>query len=233
MDCSEIYKALYQYYTNYWYKLSNSYVYNWESDFFGMSKAGYFLEVEVKVSRNDYFRDFIKDKHTLFKDVMAGKTHHIHSFATKGDEICRFEYGVLEGSADSARIIRSNDWWRTARNGRKGYWVNDNDNVYIRKMTEIIRAPATHVSFREIANIHCPNQLYFACPSDLIKPEEIPIYAGLLYYEKGYMTMVKKAPYLHKRKQDLNKVLLSKFYNLWAYKTTLDTKLNVLKKVNA
>lgn len=233
MDCSEIYKALYRYYANYWYKLSNSYIYNWESDFFGMSKAGYFLEVEVKVSRNDYFRDFIKDKHKLFKDVMAGKTHHIHSFATKGDEICRFEYGVLEGSCNDAKIIRHHSWMRTWHNGKRGYWTNDNDRVYLRRMNERVCAPATGIQFHEIAKINCPNQLYFACPADLIKVDEVPGYAGLLYYENNDMTMIKKAPYLHKRKQDLNKVLLSKFYNLWTYKTTLDTKLDMLKEVNA
>lgn len=230
MDCSLIYKELYRYYSNYEYKLSNSYIYNWESDFFGMSKAGYFLEVEVKVSRNDYFRDFIKEKHGLFKDVAAAKSHHIARRPSRGDEICRYVYGVLEGSADSSRIIRRNDWMATRYNGKRGYWVNDNSRVSIRKLEERVYAPATMIEFNEIDKILCPNQLYFACPDGLIKPEEVPGYAGLLYYN-NVIELIKKAPYLHKRKQDMNKILLSKFYNLWQYKTTIDSKITMSQDI--
>ncbi len=66
-----------------------------------------------------------------------------------------------------------------------------------------------------------PNYFYFACPKDLIKPEEVPEYAGLIYawdkkYTAGvydssfnikevektqnYLKMVKIAPKLHNGK---------------------------------
>jgi hypothetical protein len=69
---TEIYRELYRHFQNYDYRLSNTFVYEWESDFFAQSKSGYFVEVEVKVSRGDYFRDFVKPKHNLFKDIKAG-----------------------------------------------------------------------------------------------------------------------------------------------------------------
>lgn len=233
MDCSEIYKALFRYYANYEYKLSNSYIYNWESDFFGMSRAGYFLEVEVKVSRNDYFRDFIKEKHRLFGDLLAKKTHTIERSAAKGDKICNYVTGQLISQyGEYARYSQSHPWAFQLHNGKVGVWANDYGMVNIRHSEKDVYAEATRIHFREIAKIKCPNQLYFACPKDLIKVSEIPDYAGLLYYDRG-ITLVKKAPYLHKVKQDMNQVLLSKFYNLWSYKLTIDSQVEISHKAKA
>jgi len=39
---------------NYEYKLFNAFVFNWESDFFAISKSGYSIEVEVKISKADF-----------------------------------------------------------------------------------------------------------------------------------------------------------------------------------
>lgn len=58
---------------NHDYKLSNSYVFDWESDFFSVSKTGYCYEVEIKISRSDFIADFKKlNKHALFKDRKKG-----------------------------------------------------------------------------------------------------------------------------------------------------------------
>jgi hypothetical protein len=234
MDCSEIYKALFRYYDNYEYKLSNSYIYNWESDFFGMSKAGYFLEVEVKVSRNDYFRDFIKEKHRLFKDVMAKKTHTIERSPGQGDKICEYKTGKLISQyGEYARYLSVDHQWAYEKHNNKiGVWANDYGRVSMIHPNHEIYAEATRIHFREIAKIKCPNQLYFACPKDLIKVSEIPGYAGLLYYDRG-IDLVKKAPYLHKVKQDMSAVLLSKFYNLWNYKLTIDRQVEISHKAKA
>lgn len=45
---------------NYKYKLTNSFVFNWESDFFAISKSGYVVEVEIKISKSDFMADFKK-----------------------------------------------------------------------------------------------------------------------------------------------------------------------------
>lgn len=233
MDASVIYKALFRYYANYQYKLSNAYVYNWESDFFGMSKAGYFLEVEVKVSRNDYFRDFIKEKHRLFADVSAGKKFTIDRWETRGDLICTFHSGrLISQYGEYARHISSRHKWAYAlKNGKVGVWANDYGQISIRQDRYDLFAPATGIRFKEVETIKCPNQIYFACPAGLINVSEVPEYAGLLYFGHN-ITLIKKAPYLHKRKQDLTSTLLSKFYNLWNNRLTTDQQTQVSQALN-
>lgn len=60
--------------------------------------------------------------------------------------------------------------------------------------------------------IKLPNKFYFACPKGLIKPQEVPEYAGLIYFtkfrlngqEQPYIefSYEKKAPYIHRVKVD-------------------------------
>lgn len=59
-----------------------------------------------------------------------------------------------------------------------------------------------------------PNYFYYAVPKDLIKVEEVPEYAGLIYIINDYnSTIVKEAPKLNKEKQDVEKLnLIDKFY---------------------
>lgn len=228
MKCSEIYTGLYRHFHNYDYRLSNTFVYEWESDFFAQSKSGYFVEVEVKVTRGDFFRDFDKAKHKLFKDIKAGKTHHITHQPTQGSEIGKVVTGELVTSYGEHAIWGGKHNWRTGyKNGKWGHWVNDYGHCSIKHRERRLFAPATYINIRAIENIKCPNQLYFACPENMIKVEEVPDYAGLLYLKDGFIELIKKAPYIHKRKQDLDKVLLRKFYNLWQYKTTLQDKVEI------
>ena len=51
---------LYDFFEFYNYKLFNSYIYGWESDFFAISKAGYTIEIETKIDKNDFKKDFTK-----------------------------------------------------------------------------------------------------------------------------------------------------------------------------
>src|SRR5690606_2196554 len=64
---------------------------------------------------------------------------------------------------------------------------------------------------------HAPNRFYFACPKGLIKPEEVPDYAGLIYVPEEFMSQpcyeVKKAPFLHKVKRSYGAELLSKYHH--------------------
>ena len=58
MNESTIQEALCYYYDHI-YQLTNSYVFPWESDYFGMTKkTGYVYEIEIKVSRADFLNDF-------------------------------------------------------------------------------------------------------------------------------------------------------------------------------
>lgn len=58
-----------------------------------------------------------------------------------------------------------------------------------------------------------PNKFFYCCPENLIKLEEIPKYAGLIYItEYGTLKKIKEAPFLHKEKIDITEVLCQKFY---------------------
>lgn len=64
----------------------------------------------------------------------------------------------------------------------------------------------------EILKTYVPNRFFYCCPTGLIKPQEAPEYAGLIYFtkfqikgqEKPIMKfeVVKKAPIIHKNKHE-------------------------------
>jgi len=218
LDATNIIRMLYQHFVNYEYRLNNAFVYLWESDFFAMSKSGYFVEVEVKVSRSDFFRDFEKDKHRLFKAHLAKRSIYFTSTSARGDLICAYKEGQLDSEGQS--------YWTVLHNGKRGYWVNDWQNVSIRHYKREIWSEATRIHAREVGKQKCPNQLYFACPDNLIKLEEIPSYAGLIYCGTE-AKVIRRAPYLHKVKQDMTRELLKKFYHLWEYKQKMENKIEL------
>jgi len=65
--------ALRSYATNHKYVLQNSYVFNWESDFFSMTKTGNVYEYEVKISKADFKKDFDKRKHYFLSNYNTGR----------------------------------------------------------------------------------------------------------------------------------------------------------------
>jgi hypothetical protein len=63
-----------------------------------------------------------------------------------------------------------------------------------------------------------PNKFFYVVPKDLIKVDEIPKYAGLIYFsETTYpkLKIIKQAPFIHKNKLEFENVLCRKFYNYW------------------
>lgn len=58
-----------------------------------------------------------------------------------------------------------------------------------------------------------PNRFYYVVPSGLIETSEVPKYAGLIYVSNGGITKeVKKAPIIHREKQDYSDVLCTRFW---------------------
>lgn len=46
-----------------------------------------------------------------------------------------------------------------------------------------------------------PNYFYYVCPDGMIKLDDLPEYAGLIYLRKGWknpLKIIRKAPILHK-----------------------------------
>jgi len=68
MTTREVHEAVRSFFGNYEYPLFNTFIFDWESDFFAISKSGYSVEVEVKVSRQDFKKDFTHKtgKHFIF-----------------------------------------------------------------------------------------------------------------------------------------------------------------------
>jgi hypothetical protein len=71
-----------------------------------------------------------------------------------------------------------------------------------------------HTLFKKTdkAGILVPNKFYYVVPKGLVTAEEIPKYAGLIYVGE-HAEIVKRAPFLHKNKRDLRRVLCDKFYD--------------------
>ena len=138
------------------YQIENLFVYRWESDYLHITKAGYVYEVEIKVSRSDFFNDMKKvDKHQILEN--------------------KYEL--------------------------KSYEKEQPDK---------------------------PNYFYYAVPRGLVKPEEIPSYAGLIYVDKiwPYVHIEVCAPKLHGEKIDEDRLKLKDkfYYNYIQWKDKAENK---------
>jgi len=64
-----VYKGCRSFLHNHDHVLQNSLMFDWESDVFGLTKMGYSVEIEVKVSKTDFKADFKKtEKHHLLRN---------------------------------------------------------------------------------------------------------------------------------------------------------------------
>jgi hypothetical protein len=143
-------------------------VFDWESDYFSVTQDDkYIYEVEVKLSRADFFADFQKGEKHLW--LSSATKHELVAKKTK-------PFGFYEnvGKVETYAL---------------GY-VKVRDNT--------------------------PNRFYYCCPEGMIKKDEVPEYAGLLYLNKTgtYATQVKTAPFIHKNKnvERYLRKLVDKFY---------------------
>lgn len=190
----QIYRAVRYYYHNNKHVLSNSFIFDWESDIFTLAASGYAIEVEIKVSRSDFLADFKKvDKHVLLSD-------HKRKFT----------------------VIRKND------SPLEYAWI---DEKYVK--LDGLACRVTLVSPKSAI----PNRFYYACPEGLIKVEDLPPYAGLMWIsDKGAVSIKKQAPFLHKDKNIQEADLLDKYY--WRVKNAItrcimcnDDNIEELKRV--
>lgn len=54
----------------------------------------------------------------------------------------------------------------------------------------------------EVTHIGLSNRFYYVCPHDMIRIDEVPKYAGLIYIDGEKVIEIKKAPIIHKNKAD-------------------------------
>ena len=66
---------------------------------------------------------------------------------------------------------------------------------------------------------HSANKFWFVIPENLIKLDDIPEYAGLIYIKKNHLSVIKNAPRLHKHKatEELYKKIAHNLMNKLIY----------------
>ena len=89
MNAQDIKKRLNQEFSYYDYKLFNTYIFGWESDFFSISKSGYSIEVEIKISKYDFYNDYKKT-------TSSGKNKHDFMIDTNNNKPNKFYFACPE-----------------------------------------------------------------------------------------------------------------------------------------
>lgn len=166
------------------YQLTNSYIFGWESDYFGVAKqSGYTYEIEVKISVSDFRADF---KNKTFK-------HRCLSFADK--ELV---------TMPTSEIIRSIHTGRYEEINSRGHKSEITERVGVGYCQLIIKKNlAPNRMFYAVPEALIDKVI------DLV-----PKYAGLISVSEYSCIEVKSAPFLHKRKElkKLAPILMDKFY---------------------
>jgi hypothetical protein len=116
MNAKKINYHLYGHFSNYEYRLFNSYIYAWESDFFAVSKTGYSVEVEIKISKSDFTADFKKEtfqrenKHEILTcDSKVNKPNKFYFACPEGlikPEELNINYGLIWINERNSQLIR-------------------------------------------------------------------------------------------------------------------------------
>lgn len=130
----------------------------WENDLCAVTKAGYWVEFEVKMSREDFLRDKAKDRKVYDRDDVGlikrvENKHELLATTERGP--ARFYYAVKEGVATAEDMP---PWagllvfeWKTYSydtDGTKGYW----------QVREMVKAPRRH----KRKDMDLVNQMYRA-----------------------------------------------------------------------
>lgn len=132
---------------------------------------------------------------------------HFLSQATKKYEITNLY--VFNWESDYIAITRSGIFHEIEIKISRADFKNDFKNKENKHM--ILESPKLFMTAPKPASL--PNYFYYAVPEGLIKEEEIPDYAGLIYVQPWGIHIVKDAKKLHDEKLDLNKLnLCDKFY---------------------
>lgn len=95
-NSSQLSASLFSHYHNVKYKIENVYVYDWESDFLVIKHVtGYAYEIEIKISRQDYFNDFNKKhKHEVLLHGFYSKEKYNHDRGADNNEWIKIFDGI-------------------------------------------------------------------------------------------------------------------------------------------
>lgn len=197
-----IQRALMKAFDSHDYKFTNVYFFNNESDWLSFLASGFCYEVEIKISRSDFKADFKKEKHNVHQsNASKGKTflrktnNHIDRFPSW--ELCKL----------FPELISSREFFTYEGRGE--------DYKQISKIDFLFQM-SSGIEFIPTESKMIPNKFFYAVPKGLIKKEEVPDYAGLLYVDEfGNTTKIKDGKFLHKEKLDVKKIF-NKIYHSYA-----------------
>lgn len=177
----KIQKALLNKFDSHKYKFINVYYFNNESDWLSFLPTGYCYEIEVKISRSDFKADFKKPRHEVRSSNDLGNKYYI------------------EKRSDTAKMM-SNPDWSFCKNFPELVFAEERHSWRVSEtVLSLYYTPFTPITFREIKNRQLPNKFFYAVPEGLVKPEEVPDYAGLLYItEDLQVKKVKDGKFIHK-----------------------------------
>lgn len=213
MESKEVYKALSKKYeSDNKYYLENTYIYDWESDVFFRTSSHLHVEIEVKISKADFKKDFTKvKKHDILKKRFNGETWLVERRG--GQYVVEYDELVSKVGEDGRRVLDENYKVVQVPSGRRLQTKINTTNIdgFIKgKFNAVVTQISSEINIKTLPNT--PNKFYYACPEGLIEKTEVPEYAGLIYIKEGQCKIVKKAPQIHKDKLNLDRILLDKFY---------------------
>jgi len=162
-------------------------MFEWESDYFSISKSNYSYEVEIKISRSDFKKDFEKsEKHQMLSCI--GK-----------------EFVVVNRGMGKGGLSHIEEYKEAINRWNPNNIVTKKRHVYF----DICRVQTSKIGRLT------PNRFYYACPEGLIQKEEIPVYAGLIWTadDGTVLRVVKESPFIHKQKFERWEYLANKMFH--------------------
>jgi len=197
--------ALLRNFASHSFKFTNAYYFNNESDFLSFLPSGFCYEIEIKISRSDFKADFKKEKHTVHgANEKKGKT-----FLRKVKD--NIAYNVSwEICKYFPELIKSEERFRTKRHYRPNFEETAEDICEITFTAHV----SSEIEFVETKNKMLPNKFFYAVPNGLIKKDEVPEYAGLLYInDDGSIDKIKDGKFLHKDHLDVVRLFKKTYYS--------------------
>lgn len=168
----------------------------------------------------------------LFRDLRSSCSIVCPNFTPGGWWECDVWAVTKAGYVSEYEIKLSvGDFKKDAKKSRSGrYYMDIEAGKYVRGPNQ------TKSELLASRDPKCPNRFFYIVPRDLVKPEDVPEYAGLVYawerphWSKPILSVVKAAPRLHKAKvvDKLMDRVREVFY--WRFWTAIDSIQEAVKR---
>lgn len=213
MTEKSIQKALLNAFSSHKYKFTNVYYFNNESDWLSWLDSGFCYECEIKISRSDFKADFKKEKHSVHNCNENGGNLYLRKLGVSFSHNLSWDF-----CREYPELIESTEYTQRRRLTHE---------PFIEEITivDLHAQISSKIEFCSHNNTLIPNKFFYVVPAGLIKPNEVPDYAGLIYVDEfGNCTKIKDGKFLHKDKLDVKKVFKKCYY---AYERELIQKLKL------